>query len=55
MTKPDEVLRQELQTIEAHLARVLDQAQRIEARRDQLILALADAEGCHQGRPTAVR
>lgn len=47
--------RQQLDAVQAYLFRLLEHVGKIEAERDRLILALADAEGCHHARPTALR
>jgi hypothetical protein len=43
-------IRQELQAVERYLARLVEQARRVEGERDRIVMRLADLEGCHDSR-----
>ena len=55
MTLTDQHIQRELQTIEAHLARITEQAARLQGERDRLIGMLTDVVGAHHSRAVAVR
>ena len=48
-------IRQELDAVEGYLARLTEHAQKVEGRRDELLLKLADNEGAHDRRAVGVR
>ena len=47
--------RQELVQVEGYLARLTEHTQKVEGRRDELLLKLADNDGAHSQRAVGVR
>ena len=55
MSTDETAVRRELLVVEQHLAQLTEQAERVKARRDQLVRELCDSTGCASSRPVGVR